>query len=123
MGKRISLAKKTKSAKKRVKKLSSKISKVQAKGKTKRAARLKKRAFKIEKTGKRGTGRTIDKAKKTAKRIQGSKAGKIVSAAVKVYQSARKGKVKGTVDAGKQLVSAVKAKRSYPKKVRKTKRA
>ena len=50
------------------------------------------------------------------KLIKKSKLGKIVTAASKVYSSVKKGKVKGAVDAGKQLVSAVKSKRTYPKK-------
>ena len=89
---------------------------MKSKGKTKRAARLSKRKAKIVKTGKRGTGRAVDKVKKVAKRVKNSKTGKIVSAAVKVYQNVKKGKVKGSVDSGKALVSAVKAKRSYPKR-------
>ena len=110
------MPKMTNSAKRRLSKLRKKVSKTAVKGKVKRATRLSKRAGKIIKTGKRGTGRAVAKVKKVANRIKGSKAGKIASAAVKVYQNVKKGKVKGAVDSGKALVSAVKAKRSYPKK-------
>tara|TARA_R100001463_G_scaffold11755_3_gene32788 strand:- start:4419 stop:4769 length:351 start_codon:yes stop_codon:yes gene_type:complete len=108
--------KQTKSAKRRVARLSRKINKTNVKGKTKRATRLAKRQAKIVKTGKRGVGRAVDKVKKAAKRVAGSKLGKIVTAASKVYSNVKKGKVKGAIDSGKKLVTAVKSKRSYPRK-------
>ena len=69
------MPKMTKSAARRKDKLSKKINKANVKGKTKRATRLAKRQDKIVKTGKRGAGRTIDKAKKLGKKVASSRVG------------------------------------------------
>jgi len=96
--------------------MSKRINKANVKGNVKKAQRIKKRQDKVVKTGKTGAGRAISKVKKAAKRVAGSKLGKIVSAASKVYSNVKKGKVKGAIDSGKKLVTAVKSKRSYPKR-------
>ena len=80
-----------------------------------RSDRIAGRAYKAARKGK---GRKADRLRRKSQRV----AGKVVTAASKVYSSVKKGKVKGAVDAGKQLVSAVKSKRTYPKK-KKVKRA
>ena len=109
----------SKIAKRRIARMSKRINKANVKGNVKKAQRIKKRQDKIVKTGKTGVGRAISKVKKTAKRVAGSKLGKIVTAASNVYRNVKKGKVKGTVDSGKKLITAIKSKRSYPKRTRK----
>jgi len=106
----------SKIAKRRIARMSKRINKANVKGNVKKAQRIKKRQDKVVKSGKTGAGRVISKVKKAAKRVAGSKLGKIVTAASKVYSNVKKGKVKGAIDSGKKLVTAVKSKRSYPKR-------
>jgi len=101
----------TKSAARRKDKLSKKINKANVKGKTKRATRLAKRQDKIVKTGKRGAGRTIDKAKKLGKKVASSRVGIVAKGLYDTYKSAKKGNVSGVAKAVKGTAKALKDKK------------
>ena len=95
----------------RKEKLSRKINKSNVKGKYKRAQRLAKRQDKIVKSGKRGAGRTVDKAKKLGKKVASSKVGIVAKGAYDLYRSAKKGSVYGVAKAIKGTSEKLKAKR------------
>ena len=105
------MPKMTKSAARRKDKLSKKINKANVKSKTKRATRLAKRQDKIVKTGKRGAGRTIDKAKKLGKKVASSRVGIVAKGLYDTYKSAKKGNVSGVAKAVKGTAKALKDKK------------
>ena len=105
------MPKMTKSAARRKEKLSRKINKSNVKGKYKRAQRLAKRQEKIVKTGKRGAGRTIDKAKKLGKKVAESKVGIVAKGAYDLYKKGKKMDVAGVARTVKSVSEKLKAKK------------